>query len=514
MTKMESSPAPIEFGAKHRLSAFTILTLVLFSALAAFDLDLANTTTMGLRDWVTGYFDWLLAGTVSIVLLLALGLAFHPMARRRIGPTDEPPEFSRWSWFAMLFSAGLGSGLIYWGAAEPITHFGSNPFVEDHAGSLEAAGKAVTLTIFHWGLHGWGLYAIGGLAIGLSAYRHGRPLTFSAALEPLLGPERVQGAVGRGVDLLALYGTVFGVATSIGLAVGSMNAAIEPLSGLPFNLFSQLLMVFVVCTLGIFSVLSGVAKGIRRLSEINVWFSLLLLLVVLAIGPSAWLLQSIPQNAWDYLVNVVPMGFWLADNEAEQNWQTAWTVFYWGWWLAWTPFVAMFIARISKGRTVREFILGVLLVPSLMVIIWMSIFGGAAIHEELAVAGVISEAVAVDYSLGLVATVEQLADPTLQTALLLVIGFLLFTWLITSLDSATLVICHILHVDHLGSMKILWGFVLGGVTGTLMLIGGLQALQAASIIIGLPLAILMILMSVAAFKLVAAKDVQPLVHEA
>jgi len=316
---MESNRAPIEFGAKHRLSAFTILSLVLFSAFAAIDLEAANAVTVALRDMVTGYFDWLLAGTVSIVLLLALGLAFHPMAKRRIGREDERPEFSRWSWFAMLFSAGLGSGLIYWGAAEPITHFGFNPFAEAGADGLAAAGKAVTVTIFHWGLHGWGLYAMGGLAIGLTAYRHGRPLTFSAALEPLLGADHVNGVVGRTVDLLALYGTVFGVATSIGLAVGSMNAAVEPLSGLPFNLFSQLLIVFVVCTLGVFSVLSGVARGIRRLSEVNVWFSLLLLLVVLVIGPSAWLLEAIPLNAWDYLLNVIPMGFWIADSEAERG---------------------------------------------------------------------------------------------------------------------------------------------------------------------------------------------------
>ena len=256
---MNSPQAPVSFGAKHRTSAFAIGSLLLFSAFAAFDLESANLATISARDAVTGYFDWLLTGTVSVVLLLAIGLIFHPLASRRIGQDGDRPEFSRWSWFAMLFSAGLASGLVYWGAAEPITHFGGNPFLAAGASQEAAATKAVTITIFHWGLHGWGLYAIGGLAIGLSAYRRGRPLTFSAALEPLLGAQRVDGFVGRIVDLLALYGTVFGVATSIGLAVGSMNATIGPLSGLPFNLITQLAIVMLVCTLGVLSVprLSG-----------------------------------------------------------------------------------------------------------------------------------------------------------------------------------------------------------------------------------------------------------------
>jgi len=502
---MSSIEASISYGAKHWLSVFAIFTLVVLSVLAAADLDAASRVTIAARNMVTGYFDWLLTGTVSVALLLAIALVFHPRASQRIGREDDRPEFSRWSWFAMLFSAGLASGLVYWGTAEPITHFGGNPFVDGDASRLNAATKAVTITVFHWGLHGWGLYVIAGLAIGLSAYRQGRPLTFSAALVPLLGAHRVDGAVGRVVDLLALYGTIFGVATSIGLAVSSMNATIGPLSGLPFNLFSQLGIVVLVSTMGVLSVLSGVAKGIRRLSELNVWLSLALMLAFFVVGPTTWLLEALPANLADYAVNVIPMGFWLAESEAGQEWQTAWTVFYWGWWLAWTPFVSMFIARISKGRTVREFILGVLFVPSLVVLVWMTVFGGTALHQELSTAGSVSAAVETDYSMGLVATIENLALPELQTAMLVVVSFLLFTWLITSLDSATLVICHILHFDHLGGMKVLWGFILGGVTCTLMLIGGMEALQAASIIIGLPMAVFMLLISVSALKLVVWK---------
>ena len=501
---MSDTIEPVSFGAKHRLSAFTIATLVAFSAFAAIDLDLANGVTVGVRDVVTGYFDWLLTGTVSLVLLLAVYLACHPGAKKRLGREDEVPEFSRWSWFSMLFSAGLASGVVYWGAAEPIMHFAGNPFLTDGATPAEAARKAVTITVFHWGMHGWGLYAIAGLAIGLGAYRHDRPLTFSAALLPILGEEQVNGVAGRVVDLVALYGTVFGVATSIGLAVSSMNATLGPLSGLPFNLYTQIAIVVVVCGLGVLSVLSGVANGIRRLSEMNVWLSMVLLAVIALLGPTLWLLVALPGNIADYVINVIPMGFWLAQSQDGHAWQTAWTVFYWGWWLAWTPFVAMFIARISRGRTIREFILGVLLAPALVVLLWMTVIGGTALHQELAVAGAVSEAVNTDYSMGLAATIGNLAYPAVHQLLFVVVSFLLFTWLITSLDSATLVICHILHIDHLGSMKILWGFILGGVTCTLMLMGGITALQAASIIIGLPMAFLMVAMSWSAYRLVTA----------
>ncbi|MEM9623635.1 MAG: BCCT family transporter [Pseudomonadota bacterium] len=494
------------FPAKHRLSAFVIASLVIFALFAAVEPDAAQALTVGARDLVTGYFDWLLTGTVSLVLLLAIGLALHPRASRRIGGVQDKPEFSRWSWFAMLFSAGLASGLVYWGTAEPITHFAGNPFLDNGASDMTAATRAVTITIFHWGLHGWGLYVIAGLAIGLTAYRHNRPLSFSSALIPILGEERVDGPLGRVVDLVALYGTIFGVATSIGLAVASMNATIEPLSGLPFNLYSQIAIVMLVCALGVLSVLSGVANGIRRLSELNVWLSLALMGVIFLLGPSLWLLEALPTNAADYALNVIPMGFWVADDQSGHAWQSAWTVFYWGWWLAWTPFVAMFIARISKGRTIREFILGVLFVPALVVVTWMTIFGGTALHQELASAGAVSEPVAVDYSMGLVATIENLAVPELQTALLIVVSFLLFTWLITSLDSATLVICHILNFADIGRMKVLWGCILGGITCALMWIGGMTALQAASIIIGLPMALLMLLIAWSTLKLVLGKS--------
>ncbi|MCR9277029.1 MAG: BCCT family transporter [Pseudomonadaceae bacterium] len=499
---MDQSITVVRFAAKHRLSAFAIASLTALCVFAALDLESARSITLGARDATVGGFDWLFVYTVSGALIAVALLAFHPGASQVIGQPNDKPEFSRWAWFSMLFSAGLASGLVYWGTAEPITHFAGTPFTHEPSNSELSAIRAVTVTVFHWGLHGWGLYAVAGLAIALAAYRNARPLTFSAALAPIIGSKAAAGWPGRVVDLLALYGTVFGVATSLGLAAGSMNAALEPLIGLPFGEHFQIAIVLVVSVLGVASVLSGVARGIRRLSEFNVWLSLALMGTIAVIGPTAWLASHLLSNAADYTVNAIAMGFWLADDESGHNWQTAWTVFYWGWWLAWTPFVGLFIARISKGRTVREFILGVLFVPALVVLVWMSVFGGTALHQELAAAGAVSTAVEESYSLGLIAMISNLATGGMQTLLLAVVALLLFTWLITSLDSATLVICHTLHMDHLGSMKVLWGFILGGVTCTLMLIGGLESLQAASIIIGLPMALLVLLLAASAIKLV------------
>ena len=495
----------VEFGARHYLSVFTIFTLLAFSVFAALDLTLADELTLKLRDIVLAEFDWLFVFTVTLVLISAIALIAHPGAGMKLGKDDEEPEFSRLSWFSMLFSAGLGSGLLYWGTAEPITHFGSNPFALMDgltAGSAQAATQAITVTVFHWGLHGWGLYVIAALAIGLSSYRFNHPLTFSSALIPLFGEKMMSGKFGTGVDLIALYGTIFGMATSVGLTVGSMNATLEPLLGIEITVYNQVAIILAVSTLGVLSAVSGVQKGIRRLSEFNIWLSLLLLIVIVLLGPTWYLLSSIPVNLVDYAVNVIPMGFWISDSVEGVAWQGAWSIFYWGWWLAWTPFVALFVARISRGRTIREFTLGVLLVPSLITVIWMSVFGGTALHQELVEPGVVSSVVANNYALGLVETIHGLQVPSLETPILMLVALLLLTWLITSLDSATLVVCHILRMDHIPGMKVFWGFILGGVTCTLLLIGGITALQAASIIIGLPMAILVLLTLLSVVKMI------------
>lgn len=480
-----------------------VLAVGAFVIGTAANLDVASGVFNAARDYVVATFDWFFTGVASFCLLAVIWIGVDPRFNVRLGEDHERPEFSNLAWFAMLFSAGLASGILYWATAEPITHFQGNPHLAMEGAeplSPQAAQTAVTLTIFHWGLHGWGFYALTGLAIAYFSFRRGLPLALRSALYPVLG-EHIHRWPGLLVDFIGVLGTVFGVATSIGLAVAGMNAALNQLFGIAINVTNQLVIVGLVSVLGIASVISGVSRGIRRLSELNVYLSAALLLAILVIGPTAYLLGFVVSSFGDYTARVIPMGFWTARSVADQDWQSAWTVFYWGWWLAWTPFVGLFIARISRGRTVREFVAGVMLVPSLSVIIWMSIFGGVAIHGELFGTTSIIDQVNADYSVGTVSAVARLG--VLVPFLVAVIGFLLFTWLITSIDSATLVICTLLKRDQpeiSAAQKILWGVLVGSVTGLLLYVGGVTALQAASIVFGLPIGFVIVAIGIGIFK--------------
>jgi choline/glycine/proline betaine transport protein len=466
--------------------------------LSVASIETASGFLTGTKDWILAFFDWLFIWVAGLALAVVAFLGLYPGANVRLGPEDSRPEFGAFSWFAMLFSAGLASGLLYWAVAEPVLHYQGNPFLEQaeiEAGTEAAIASALRVTIFHWGLHGWGLYVLGGLAIAIQSYRNGLPLTIRSALYPLLGARWINRWPGRTVDLLALLGTVLGVATSTGFAAAGLNATLHALLGFEITVVNQIIIVFTVCALGVVSAVSGLARGIRRLSEVNVWVSAALLLAILASGPTLVLLGQVVRSGGDYLATFFALGFWIGESESERAWQGAWTVFYWGWWLAWMPFVSLFIARISKGRTVRQFVFGVMAVPTLVVIIWMSVFGGAALHQELATPGAISIAVESDYSLGIVAMLQNLGARSFGLILTTMAAFLLFTWLITSLDSATLVICHLVETPGVAAQQVFWGTTLAAVTCALIWVGGVSALQAASIIIGLPLAGVMLAMA-------------------
>ena len=484
-------------GLPNAISCIAVAVVLVFVAVSVFSIEFASGVLVGVKDWVVHYFGWLFVGVASLALVVVGILAVHPRGNIRLGPPDSQPEFKRLSWFAMLFSAGLASGLLYWAAAEPILHYQGNPFLAEQGhlpSSPEAMQTALRLTVLHWGLHGWAFYVVVALAIAIYSDRYSLPLTFRSALYPLLGPKYIHRWPGLSVDLIALFGTVCGVATSIGISAAGMNATLGSLFGIDVNLGNQYLIVFAVCLLGVISALSGLARGIRRLSEVNVWVSLLLLVGFVAVGPATFLASLFLDTLVDYAANVLPAGWWLASNPEEREWQAEWTIFYWGWWLAWTPFVSLFIARISKGRSLREFVLAVMLVPTFVILVWMTIFGGTALYQEGVQAGAVSEAVAQDYSLGIVAVIENLGSPGVATLLVSAAAFLLFTWLITSLDSATLVICHLLGVEEAPRAKVFWGLALAAVSCALMRVGGVPALQAASIVIGLPLALLVALL--------------------
>lgn len=483
-----------------------IAMIVGFVAVVALDLTAAQRWLEAGKVWLVNDLNLFFVGLASVCLPVALWIGLDPRCNVRLGPDNARPAFGRWSWFSMLFSAGLASGLVYWATAEPLTHFQANPHLHGAEPLTPAAGvAAITLTVLHWGLHGWAFYVLAGLAIALSAYRDQQPLALRSALWPLLG-DRTHGLMGTVVDVIGVLGTVFGVATSLGLALAGMNAALVRLFGLASSDAMQLGILGLVIVFGMLSVLSGVGRGIRQLSLVNLWLSLLLLLAVLFIGPTAVLLGTVVDVFASYVLNAVPMAAWSASSAADLQWQGDWTVFYWGWWLAWTPFVALFIARISRGRTVREFVLGVLLVPTLVVIVWMSVFGGAALSLEQidAGSGSLLPVINADYSVGTSALISALG--ILVTPLLGLVALLLFSWLITSLDSATLVVCHLtgsaIDPDRGVSAlnKVLWSTLIGAVTAALILIGGVSALQAASIIIGLPVGLVLILMVIALLR--------------
>lgn len=467
--------------------------ILLFSTFTLASPDRANDLFIGAKDWIVANLDQFFTLTASGALLLVLALPLIPRFNVRLGADDERPEFSKLSWFAMLLSAGLASGVLYWATAEPLTHFQNSPHLS-RAGlaplSDAAARNAVTLTIFHWGLHGWGFYALTGLSVSFFAYRKQRPLALSAMI---VAPARAP-RLAVAIDLLGVLATVFGVATSMGIAVGGMNAAVSELSSLSISPGAQLMILAVVTVLAVVSVLLGLRRGIARLSQLNLLLSLLLLLAVLLLGPTGFILGFLASTAGDYLVQAIPMGFWTGSSAADVAWQGGWTVFYWGWWLAWAPFVGLFIARISRGRTLREFVIGVLAVPTVAVICWMAIFGGAALEGELRGGESILAAVNDDYALGTVAMIKRFG--TLTVPLVVLITVLLFSWLITSLDSAALVLSTTLRdreADRSNAQKAAWGIALGLVTAALLTAGGLDALQAASIVAGLPVGVLLII---------------------
>ena len=470
-----------------------------FVAFTIRDVEFSGAVFSQGKDFIINTLDWFYVLVVNVTLFFVFWLLISRFGDVKLGKDDDEPDFSTFSWICMLFSAGLGSGLIYWGVAEPMYHIQDNPFiVRDgiEGGSVEAAATAILITDFHWGLHGWALYVLVGLSLAYFAYRRDLPLTLRSALYPIL-KDKVQGPWGHLVDLIGVFGTIFGLATSLGLGVTPIAAGMEKLGWLENTQTNQLILVALITIAGTASAASGVGKGVRILSECNVWASLGLLLLFLILGPTAFILGMTITSTGDYLWNVIPMGFWI-DGDPERQWQSWWTIFYWGWWIAWCPFVGLFIARISKGRTVRQFCFCVLLVPVSVVVVWMGVFGSAATGVDLFYNAGVADAVNADYATGVFQTVAGFGYDYLATPITVLITVLLVSWFVTSSDSGTLVICTMLSMGDAHppvKFRIFWGITSGAVAAVLMLAGGLAALQTASIVAGLPIAIILLLMA-------------------
>lgn len=373
------------------------------------------------QAWVIDTFGWLYIASVAAFVGLVLVLAIGPTGALKLGPDDAEPDFPYLSWLAMLFAAGMGIGLMYFGVAEPIQHYINPP--EGAGRTFDAARQAMGITFFHYGAHAWSIYALVGLSLAFFAHRKGLPLTLRSGLSPLLG-KRVNGPIGDAVDIFAIWGTAFGIATSLGFGVSQMNSGLTYLLGIPNTAWVQVGLIVVVMAAATASVMSGVGKGVRRLSELNLVLAVLLMLFVLVVGPTGFLFKALVQNFGFYLSHFVERTFTLYAYE-PRAWMADWTLFYWAWWIAWSPFVGMFIARISRGRTVREFLLNVLLVPAGFTFLWMTVFGNTAISLDMGqAAGAISNAVSADLSTALFYFLEQLpgAAFTSGLAILLVAG--------------------------------------------------------------------------------------------
>lgn len=494
-------------ASKGMVAAFVVFT--------ALNVEFASTIYSAVRGWIESALNWYYISVLVVMLFVCFYLMLSRHGAIRLGDDDSWPEFSNFSWFAMLFSAGVGIGLLFFGIAEPIFYFDNtepwgypnNPFADRALVTEmneERAAMAMRVTYFHWGFHGWAVYVIIGLCLAYFGFRKKLPLTLRSALYPIIG-ERIYGPIGHAVDLLAVFGAVFGVATSLGLGVSQMAAGLNFLFGIDPGTTTQVILIAVISIVATLSAVSGVGNGIRIISEWNIWLSVVLLAYFLFGGPFQWLMGFFVTTAGDYLWHVIPMGFLTLNAEGESAWQGGWTIFYWGWWISWAPFVGMFIARISRGRTIREFMLGVMFVPTTIAFFWLCVFGGNAMYLELTAEGGVGTAGIVqtvrDWNLpaALYGTIEQLTEVYwLNWAMAALATFLLATWFITSSDSGTLVITTMLSMGDDNPpqrFRIVWGVGEGMVAAVLLLAGGLKALQTASIAAALPVSVIMLLMA-------------------
>lgn len=453
----------------------------------AFTDNLSKVTTNSL-NWLTGTFGWLyLVVTLGILVFLAF-LAFSRIGKIRLGCDNERPEFHTLSWLAMILSAVMGIGLVSYGVAEPISHFAAPPHDLAEPGTPEAAVRAMQYSFFDWGLHAWGVFAIFGLAMAYSTYRKGRSCLVSQLFRPLLG-DRVDGPIGKAIDILAVFSTLFGTTTSLGLGALQVNNGMNRLWDVPVNNATQVAIIAVVTAIFTFSAVSGVSKGIKYLSQGSTGLAILLFVFILVVGPAVFIanlfIESIGTWASDFFrMSLQGTAF------GGLEWMQWWTYFMLAWWVSWGAFVGLFLARISRGRTVREFIAGVLLVPSLVFFVWFSVFGGTAIHEDMFNGANIAEQTAADINSAFFATLDQfpLAAVTSIIAIFLVIMFF-----ISGADANTYVLSMMTSEGSLAPRKavlILWGIITGITAIVLMYAGGLNALQNTVIVTSAPFLII------------------------
>lgn len=468
-------------------SALLIVGFIVFGSLFG---ELAGEVFNQLQSFITHRFRWLFIILMNVTVVFSLYIALSRYGDIRLGHQTEHPEYSLLSWFGMLFSAGIGIGLLYWGTAEPLYHFMSPPMGQ--AETVEAAKQAMSISFLHWGIHAWALYCVVALSLAYFHYRRGLPLSIRSVLYPLIG-QKIYGKWGHVVDTLAVFGTMFGVVTSLGLGAMQINAGFSNVFGIPNNVPVQLCLIAIITAMATLSVMMGLDKGIKRLSDINIVLTVLLLGFMLFFGPTQFIIDSFIENIGNYVSQLIPLGFW-SEAYSNTDWQANWTIFYWAWWVSWSPFVGIFVARISRGRTIREFIFGVLFIPMLLLFFWFTTFGGSAVHMELMGNYGLIEAVKADYGSAIFKLIEYYP---LTKPLTLVIVVMIMLWFVTSSDSASFVIDMLTAGGDTNPPKIqrlFWALSQGVIAAVLLVAGGLSALQAVAIIAGFPFAIVVFVM--------------------
>ncbi|BFM08799.1 BCCT family transporter [Halioxenophilus aromaticivorans] len=458
--------------------------------------ELANSWLSAARAWCINHFDWFFMASASGLLIFCVVLIFLPVGQIRLGGAAARPEFSLLSWFAMLFAAGMGIGLLFWGVAEPIAYYtgwagtpmNAEPF------SPQAAQLALPATLYHWGLNAWAIYAVVGLSLAFFCYNKGLPLTIRSAFYPLLG-ERCWGWPGHIIDILAVLATIFGLATSLGFGANQAASGLHFLFGIDDGLATKIAVICGVTLCAVVSVIRGLDGGVRLLSNLNMLLAALLMVLVFCLGPTWDIVQSLFVTGRDYLTNLIPLSNWVG--REDQDWLHDWSVFYWAWWVSWSPFVGMFIARISKGRTIREFMVAVLLVPTLVTLLWMTVFGTSALEQAQAGVGQLAQGID-KMSLATYQMLENLPWAALTSAIATVLVIVFF---VTSSDSGSLVIDSITAGGKLDApvpQRIFWA-VMEGLIALALLVGGgkaaLGALQSGAIATGLPFTLVLLMMA-------------------
>ncbi|PIE54037.1 MAG: glycine/betaine ABC transporter permease [Dethiosulfovibrio peptidovorans] len=457
---------------------------------------------------LTDKFGWGYLLSMNIFVIFCLFIAFSRFGKVKLGPKDSKPEFRNLSWFAMLFSAGMGVGLVFYGAAEPIYHFGSMPFGAE-PGSVQAARDAIRISFFHWGLHPWAGYSVIALSLAFFQFRKNAPGLISSIFLPLVGEKGVRGPFGKTIDVLAIFATLAGITTSLGLGTLQLNSGLSQVFGLPKSTVIQIAIIVGLAILYTGSAVLGIEKGIKKVADFNLLICGILMLALFLVGPTLSIIESLMTGVGDYLSNVVSESFTMAPYGGEyKTFLGNWTLYYWAWWIAWAPFVGSFVARISRGRTIREFVAGVFVVPALGSFTWFAIFGTSALNLEISKGIQISQKILGDMSTGVF---EMYAHYPLGSVMSILMTVLITTFFVTSANSATFVLSMYSAHGDLNPPKnkmAVWGILMGALAVVLLMTGGLQNLQTISLAAAPPFAIIMVMACWSLYKGLLAEEVE------